>query len=139
MSSALADATVLLHIVFVAFVVGGGLFAVRWPRVAWLHLPAAAWGACVEFAGWTCPLTPLENWLREQGGGATYTSGFIEHYVLPVLYPASLTRPLQWLLGGLVVLINAGVYACVFRGRIASALRGARASRGAGRTGRSSR
>ncbi len=95
----------------------GGLFVARWPRVAWVHLPAAAWGAWVEFAGWICPLTPLENWLRAQGGGTPYTSGFIEHYVLPILYPASLSRPLQWLLGGLVLLVNAVVYAIVFRRR----------------------
>jgi uncharacterized protein DUF2784 len=113
----LADATVLLHVAFVLFVVCGGLFAARWPRVAWLHLPAAIWGAWVEFSGWICPLTPLENWLRGQGGGVVYTSGFIEHYVLPVLYPASLSRPGQWVLGGFVLLVNAVVYAGVFRRR----------------------
>lgn len=113
----LADATVALHAAFVIFVVGGGLLVARWPRIAWLHLPAASWGTWVELAGWICPLTPLENWLREQGGGAAYTSGFIAHYVMPVLYPASLTRPVQWVLGGLVVLINAVVYAAVFRRR----------------------
>lgn len=113
----LADATVALHAAFVIFVIGGGLLVARWPRVAWLHLPAAAWGAWVELAGWICPLTPLENWLRERGGGAAYTSGFIEHYVLPILYPASLSRPVQWVLGGLVILVNIAVYAVVFRRR----------------------
>jgi hypothetical protein len=113
----LADATVALHAAFVVFVVVGGLLVARWPRVAWLHLPAAAWGAWVELAGWICPLTPLENWLRAQGGGAAYTSGFIEHYVMPLLYPASLTRPTQWVLGCLVILVNAAVYALVLRGR----------------------
>ena len=111
----LADATVALHAAFVLFVVGGGLLVVRWPRIAWLHLPAAAWGAWVELAGWACPLTPFENWLRAQGGGAAYTSGFIEHYVMPVLYPAALTRPIQWVLGGLVMLVNAVVYTVVYR------------------------
>jgi len=113
----LADATVALHLAFVIFVVGGGLLAARWPRVAWLHLPAAAWGAWVELAGWSCPLTPVENWLRERGGDVAYTSGFIEHYVLPILYPTSLTRPVQWVLGGLVILVNAVVYAIVLRRR----------------------
>ena len=113
----LADATVALHAAFVIFVVGGGLLAARWPRIAWLHLPAAAWGAWVELAGWICPLMPLESWLRERGGGAAYTSGFIEHYVLPLLYPASLSRPIQWVLGGLVILVNADVYAVVFSRR----------------------
>ena len=87
-----ADVTVLLHLAFVLFVVLGGLLAARWPSVAWVHLPAAAWGAWVELAGWVCPLTPLENWLRTQGGGTAYTSSFIEHYVMPLLYPAFLSR-----------------------------------------------
>ena len=111
----LADATVVLHLAFVLFVVLGGLIVARWRWVAWAHLPAAAWAAWVEFVGLVCPLTPLENWLREQSGGIAYSSGFIEHYLLPVLYPASLSRELQWALGGVVLLINAGVYLVVFR------------------------
>jgi hypothetical protein len=111
----LADATVVLHLGFVLFVVLGGWIALRWRRFAWVHLPAAGWGAWVEFADWVCPLTPLENWLRKQGGGNAYTSGFIEHYLLPILYPESLSRELQWALGGLVLLVNAVVYTVVFR------------------------
>jgi hypothetical protein len=113
----LADATVVVHAAFVIFVVGGGLLVARWPRVAWVHLPAAVWGAWVELAGWICPLTPLENWLRGQGGDTPYTSGFIEHYVLPILYPASLSRPIQWVLGGLVILVNVVIYTTIFRRR----------------------
>jgi hypothetical protein len=90
---------------------------VRWPRLAWVHLPAAAWGAWVEFAGWVCPLTPLENWLRQPGGGPVYTSSFIERYLVPALYPPALSRELQWVLGGLVVLINAALYV-VLGGRL---------------------
>lgn len=111
----LADATVVLHLAFVLFVVLGGLIVARWRQVAWVHLPAAAWGAWIEFAGWVCPLTPLENWLRERGCGTAYTSSFIEHYLMPVLYPESLSRELQWVLGGLVLLINGLVYIVVFR------------------------
>ena len=111
----LADAIVVLHLAFVAFVVLGGLLVARWPRLAWLHLPAAAWGAWVEFAGRVCPLTPLENRLRDQGGTPGYTTDFVEHYLMPVLYPASLTREVQWLLGGVVVLVNALVYAALLR------------------------
>jgi Protein of Unknown function (DUF2784) len=111
----LADTTVAVHLAFVLFVVCGGLIVVKWPRAAWVHIPAAAWAAWVEFAGWVCPLTPLENWLREQGGDTTYTSSFIEHYLLPILYPESLSRELQWALGGMVLLINAVVYLVVFR------------------------
>ena len=113
----LADATVVIHLVFVVFVLVGGLLVVRRPRVAWVHIPAVAWGAWVEFAGWFCPLTPLENWLREQGRAAAYSSGFIEHYLLPLLYPASLPRELQWLLGGIVLLVNAVLYIVVLRRR----------------------
>ena len=111
----LADATVVLHLAFVLFVVLGGLIVARWRRVAWVHLPATGWGAWIEFAGWVCPLTPLENWLREQGGGTAYTSSFIEHYLMPALYPESLSRELQWALGGMVLLINAVVYTVAFR------------------------
>ena len=113
----LADATVVLHVAFVVFVLLGGLLALRRPLVAWVHLPAVAWGAWVEFAGSVCPLTPLENWLREQGGGAAYSAGFIEHYLLPILYPASLSRELQWGLGSVVLLVNAVLYIVVLRRR----------------------
>jgi hypothetical protein len=115
----LADATVVLHLAFVLFVVAGGLLLLRWPKLAWLHLPAAVWGALIEFAGWICPLTPLENWLREQGGQQAYSASFVEHYLLPVLYPQSLTRPVQWVLGGVVVLINVILYALILRRRVA--------------------
>jgi uncharacterized protein DUF2784 len=113
----LADLTVVLHVAFVVFVVFGGVLVVRWPKIAWAHLPAAAWGAWVEFAGWVCPLTPLENWLRTQGGGAAFTSGFIEKYLIPLVYPAALSRELQYALGALVVLVNAVIYVFVLRRR----------------------
>ena len=113
----LADATVVLHLLFVAFVIGGGVLVLRWPRVAWVHLPAAAWGAWIEFAGWMCPLTPLENWLRQQSGGAVYTSSFVERYLLPVLYPSTLSRDMQWTLGVLVLLVNTVMYVLVIRSR----------------------
>jgi hypothetical protein len=109
----LADAVVVLHLGFVGFVVLGGLLVLRWPRAAWVHLPTAVWGVWVEFTGRICPLTPLENWLSRQGGGAPYSASFVEHYLIPVLYPAVLTRELQWALGGLVLAVNAAVYAAV--------------------------
>ncbi|GAB3768525.1 DUF2784 domain-containing protein [Ramlibacter monticola] len=109
----LADAVVLLHLAFVVFAVAGGLLALRWRWVALLHLPALAWAAFVEFSGRTCPLTPLENALRAAGGEAGYEGGFVEHYLLPVLYPADLTRGLQWALGTGLVVFNLAVYAAV--------------------------
>lgn len=110
-----ADALVVLHLAFVAFVVLGGLLVLRWPSLAWVHVPAAIWGAWIEFAGWICPLTPLENRLREEAGQQGYATSFVEHYLLPVLYPASLTREMQWLLGGVVIAVNAVVYVVIWR------------------------
>ena len=106
----LADFVVVLHIAFVAFVVLGGLLVLRHPRLTWLHLPAAAWGVMIEFAGWVCPLTPLENAFRLRGGEAGYSGGFIEHYLLPILYPSSLTRGIELVLGSLVLALNLAVY-----------------------------
>lgn len=106
----LADVVVILHLAFVVFVLSGGLLVLWKPRIVWLHLPAMAWGAAVEFTGWLCPLTPLEQWLRLQGGESSYRSDFIEQYVLPVLYPAELTRDLQLALGILVVILNVAIY-----------------------------
>lgn len=111
----LADLVVLFHAAFVFFVVFGGLLVLRRRWVIWLHLPAVMWGALIEFAGWICPLTPLENHLRQLGGAAGYSGGFVEHYVLPALYPHGLTRGIQLLLGFLVLLINAVVYWRVLR------------------------
>lgn len=113
----LADAVLLLHLAFVAFALLGGLLALRWRWMPWLHLPALAWGAIVEFSGWICPLTPLENALRSAGGAAGYEGGFIEHYLLPMLYPAGLTRGVQFVLGGGLLLFNAVVYFLVWRRR----------------------
>ena len=112
----LADLVLILHLAFVVFVLCGGLLAMKWRRISWLHLPAALWGAVVEFTGWICPLTPLEIWLRAQGGETTYGSDFIAHYLLPVLYPGDLTRGIQLLLGTTVVVLNAAVYWWVWRG-----------------------
>lgn len=109
----LADLVLVIHGTFVLFVVLGGLLALRWPRAAWFHLPAAAWGALIEFGGWICPLTPLENHLRALAGQAGYAGGFIEHYLLAWLYPSGLTRNVQLALGLAVVAFNAAVYARV--------------------------
>lgn len=113
----LADAVVVLHGAFVIFVVLGGFVALRWRWVAWLHVPAAVWGALIEVGGWICPLTPLENWLRGRAGEAGYSGGFVEHYLLRALYPSGLTRTAQWILAGVVVAVNVAVYARVLRRR----------------------
>ncbi len=106
----LADLVVLAHLAFVVFVVAGALLVVRWRRLAWIHIPVAAWGALIEFGGWICPLTPLENWLRQQSGAAGYSGGFVEHYIIPVLYPGHLTRGIQIALGIAVLTLNGGIY-----------------------------
>ena len=117
MYAILADAVLVLHFAFVVFVVAGGLLVLRWTAVAWLHLPAAAWGAAIEVGGWICPLTPLENRFRELAGQTPYTGDFVSRYLMPVLYPEGLTRPVQLVLGMAVLLINLAVYAVVLRRR----------------------
>ena len=111
----LADLLVVLHFAFVLFVVFGGLLVLRRPKIAYLHIPAAIWGALIEFTGWICPLTPLENSFRARAGEAGYQGGFVEHYILPTLYPSALTRDIQLLLGGFVLLLNLAIYAYVLR------------------------
>ncbi|MDX1583776.1 MAG: DUF2784 domain-containing protein [Thermoanaerobaculia bacterium] len=111
----LADAVVLLHGMFVLFVVLGSLFVIWWPKVAWVHVPTAVWGALIEFAGWICPLTPLENDLRRRAGQAGYEGGFIEHYVLGWLYPEGLTRSTQIWLGIIVIVVNVIGYTIAVR------------------------
>ena len=113
----LADFVLVVHLVFVLFVVLGGLLVLRWPRVAWAHVPVALYGATIEFLGFICPLTPLEVRLRRLGGGAGYEGGFIEHYVTAALYPTGLTREIQLALGVGVLVLNAVVYSVVLRRR----------------------
>lgn len=111
MSYALAaDLLVVLHLFFILFVAVGGLLVLRWTRLAWVHLPAALWGGLIELGGWICPLTPLENSLRRSAGETGYTGGFIEHYVLPLVYPPGLTREIQIGLGIAVLAVNALAY-----------------------------
>ena len=110
---ALADLVLVVHLAFVLFVVLGGLLVLRWPWVAYLHIPAAIWGILIEYTGGICPLTPLENSLRQSGGQAGYSGGFINHYIQPVLYPAGLTRGTQLVLGSLALLVNLGAYGLV--------------------------
>jgi hypothetical protein len=111
----LADFIVFVHLAFVLFAVLGGFLVLRWRWWAWVHVPVVFWAALIEFAGWVCPLTPLENWLRAKGGGIGYPSSFIEHYILPLLYPTQLTRRLQITLGLLVLGINLGIYGWLLR------------------------
>jgi Protein of Unknown function (DUF2784) len=110
-----ADLIVLAHAAFILFAVLGGLLVVRWWRIVWIHLTAVIWAVLVEFFGWVCPLTPLENWLRQRGGQADYSSDFVAHYILPLLYPEGLTRGVQIGLGVFVILINAAIYTWIFR------------------------
>lgn len=109
-----ADIVLLLHVSFVLFVIGGGLLVVKWRGMIWLHLPAVAWGAWVEFAGWLCPLTPLENHWRSLAGESAADADFIGRYLPSLLYPATLTRELQVLLGMVVVVVNLALYWRVF-------------------------
>lgn len=120
--SVLADAVLVFHLGFILFVGGGGLFVLRWPKVVWIHLPVAAWGVWIELSGNICPLTPLENALRRMAGEQGYSGGFIEHYLLPIIYPSGLTRGVQFTLAALVVVLNVTIYGYILVRR--RALRG---------------
>lgn len=106
MSNFLADFVVLIHFGFILFVVAGGFLVIKWPKISWIHLPAALWGALIEFFGWICPLTPLENSLRQTGSD----QGFVETYILSLIYPEGLTRGIQLSLGFMVVAVNMSIY-----------------------------
>lgn len=111
----LADTLLLLHLFFILFVVFGGLLSLRWRGAMYLHLPAAIWGTLIEFMGWICPLTPWENRLRHLAGDEGYSGGFIEHYLLPLVYPGGLTREIQIILGVAVLVVNLVIYVAVAR------------------------
>jgi hypothetical protein len=113
----LADALVLLHFLFILFVLLGGLLVLRWRKLMWVHLPCFVWGVLIEWVGWICPLTPWEQWLRSRAGEAAYEGGFINHYIMPLVYPPGLTREIQWLLGGGVLLLNVVIYVIIFTRR----------------------
>lgn len=111
----LANAVVVVHFAFVIFVIVGGLLLFRWWWLVFVHLPAIVWGALVEFTHWICPLTYLEDWLRERAGVAAYQGDFVTHYLMPILYPAHLTAHIQIFLGALVIGINIVIYAALLR------------------------
>jgi len=115
--SLLADIVLVAHLAFVLFAGLGGLLALHWRRAAWVHIPAVAWGAFIEVSGGICPLTPLENSLRKAAGGTGYQGGFIEHYLVPLLYPDALSRDAQYFLAAFLVALNVVIYAFVWRRR----------------------
>jgi hypothetical protein len=117
---ALADLVLLIHLAFIVFVIVGGFFASRWRWLPWIHLPAVAWAIILEFSGWICPLTPLENSLRQASGEAGYPGGFLEHYLVPVVYPEALTPEIQIYIGLGVLLINGMAYSILWKGRTRS-------------------
>ncbi len=113
--SLLADLLLVLHLLFIVAVVLGGFLVLRWPRLAWVHLPVVAWGIAVEAMDWICPLTPLEQSLRLAAGQASYSGGFIAHYITPLIYPEGLTTGLRLFYAGLVVAINLAIYLLLWR------------------------
>ena len=123
----LADGVVLVHFLFIAFVGAGGLFVLRWPRLAVLHLPAACWGVLIELTGWRCPLTPLENALRQAAGETGYQGSFIAHYLLPLIYPTGFTRGVQLVLAAALIAVNLILYGwLLWRLHVASRTPGSR-------------
>ncbi|MGH6960288.1 MAG: DUF2784 domain-containing protein [Dongiaceae bacterium] len=113
----LAGAIVLVHLAFVVFAASGALLALRWPWLPWVHVPAVAWAAFIEFAGGICPLTPLENSLRARAGLDYYSGDFVAQYLFPVLYPDGLTREAQIIVGAVVLAVNVAVYTWLWRRR----------------------
>jgi hypothetical protein len=116
MSYSIAATTVaLIHLAFIVFVLLGGFLVLKWPRLAWVHLPAAVWGVLIEFFGWWCPLTKWENYFLREAGRAGYEGGFVAHYIMPILYPPGLTRGLEIAIGAIVLIINVSIYWKAFR------------------------
>lgn len=116
----LAEIVLVTHLAFIIFVVAGGLLALRWRWAPLVHLPAALWGVYIALSGGICPLTPLENRLRRAAGSSGYSGGFIEHYIVPIIYPESLTDSFQLVMVGALVLANVAIYSVVLwhrRGR----------------------
>lgn len=111
----LADAVLVAHLAFIVYAVAGAFLALRWRVLIWLHLPCALWAMAIEMGGWICPLTPLEVFLRRCAGQAGYTGGFIQHYLVPLIYPYNLTREIQIGLGLGVLAINLVAYTLVLR------------------------
>ena len=111
--SFLADLLVVFHLMFILYVMAGALLIFKWPKTLWLHLPACFWGMTVEFTGWICPLTPWEIRLRRLAGEEGYTGSFIEHYLIPIIYPSGLTREVQMVLGGTVLIVNLSLYTLI--------------------------
>jgi len=109
----LADIVVIFHLSFVIFSVIGGVLALKWRKIIWIHIPVVIWAVVIEFAGFICPLTPLENNLRFRGGESGYESDFIEHYIFPVLYPEGLTHTMQVIIGIFVLTVNIVVYSII--------------------------
>ncbi|VAX10686.1 putative membrane protein [hydrothermal vent metagenome] len=113
----LADLLVLIHFLFIVFVLLGGILLLKWKKLIWLHLPALLWGVFIQFSGWICPLTPLEIQLRRLAGANLYQGGFISHYLVPLIYPPGLTSDTQWLLGGILITVNITIYSFLFISR----------------------
>ena len=111
----MAELIVLIHFSFILFVIFGGLLVMKWRRLIWLHLPTAVWGALIEIFGWICPLTTLENQFRRNNYGEVYSTGFIEHYIIPIIYPVGLTRDIQIILGVAVIAINLVIYSFILK------------------------
>ena len=111
--SFLADLLVVFHLVFILYVIAGALLIFKWPKTLWFHLPSCFWGMTVEFTGWICPLTPWEIRLRRLAGEEGYSGSFIEHYLIPIIYPSGLTRAVQMLLGGTVLIVNLSLYTLI--------------------------
>ena len=110
-----ADFIIILHFIFIVFVLVGGILVLKWRWLIWLHIPAVIWGVLISFMGWICPLTPLENMLRQAGGGEVYITGFVEHYIVPLIYPSGFNHEMFGAMGIFVIVVNVIVYTIFFK------------------------
>ncbi len=109
-----ADLVVIAHLLFIIFALFGGLLVILRGYLVFFHVPAVIWASLISFKGWLCPLTPLENYLRSAAGTEGYADGFVEHYLIPVIYPVDLTSTIQIIFGIIVVIVNLGIYAFIY-------------------------
>ena len=113
----LSNLLIIAHLIFIVFVLLGGLLVLHWPKLIWLHVPAIVWGFLVELYGWLCPLTDWENYFRERAGKLVYEGDFIGEYLIPLIYPTNLTREMQYTFAAVVVVVNTIIYFFIWRRR----------------------
>ena len=110
-----ANLTLIAHLIFILFVVIGGLIFFIFPKIIYMHLPALSWGIYIELTNSVCPLTYLENWFLYKGEFTPYSNNFINNYLIPIIYPEGLTNEIQIYLGISLIVINILIYGLIYK------------------------